>query len=515
MDKVGRGLAGVPREGGRPMNDGPRRAPARALVYAGAALALAPVGWWLVPVFVLNLAALSVRDLSIDLPEEAAVGPARPVSRVPWRLRFLTAVHPESRAQTEATWIAARAARLLEYRGVGSAALGCAWDVESCVTTGGRWRLSEGGHARLAAAYVRGDIDARSQFEGELIAWSCLKASSQPAHGGLAEACRARLLRQVPALGAELSPPGVVVAHYVEEWTQASGALVHAALASGALDCRGALSFLRLWIERDGFRAAELEASRSLAAGCADLPEGQFYLARAADVAGDAAEALNAYARSQPEQHAEAAFWQIDFLARQGRCEEAGGRLEEFVRRWPEASVPSRSSIAGRAACSLSAASRFYAPSSSGGRAPRVFEAESFRTRLEDGAAMAPDTLVADSQALHGRARVAERFGAVLAYGPYERLPYGRYRVSFFVKARGESLTGRIARLDVREDSDSWRPHLWSRTVRDRDLARSGYQRFDHEFTATHDGTFSIAVVTLMNDPVYFDRVELEHVDRQ
>jgi hypothetical protein len=148
------------------------------------------------------------------------------------------------------------------------------------------------------------------------------------------------------------------------------------------------------------------------------------------------------------------------------------------------------------------------------GEEPLVFEASGLKARYEDGMEMPSDTIVADADALHGRARRADRFGTVLAYGPYVRLPYGRYRVSLFVKARGDSLTGRIARLDVREDTDSWRPHDWSLTVRERELGRPGFQRFDHEFTSTGEGTFSIAVVTLMAGPVWFDRVELARVGR-
>src|SRR5439155_20854804 len=96
------------------------------------------------------------------------------------------------------------------------------------------------------------------------------------------------------------SPPWVVVGRYVEELTEAAGARFPAALASGTLDCRSGLDFLRRWIERGGFSAAQLGSSRSLAAACPDLPEARFYLARAADIAGDVVEASSAYARRQP-----------------------------------------------------------------------------------------------------------------------------------------------------------------------------------------------------------------------
>ena len=86
----------------------------RALRYVGVALFLALAGMWLMPAFVLNLAALSLRDLSIDLSDEPAAVPAPRMSRLPWGLRLLTVVRPGSRVQTDATWIAARAARLLE-----------------------------------------------------------------------------------------------------------------------------------------------------------------------------------------------------------------------------------------------------------------------------------------------------------------------------------------------------------------------------------------------------------------
>ena len=458
------------------MTDRTRGLSGRTIGRVGVALALVVVTWGAVPAFVLNLAALYVRDLSIGLPEDPGAASLLRGARVPWGVSLLPIVRLSSRAEPAAVWTVARAARLLEYRGLESATLGCAWAPESCVTAGGRLRLSDAGHERLASAYVRGEVKARSPLEGELIAWSCLKASAQPGRGSLIEACRARLVREVPAVAAVLSPTGVVmVGHYVDELTEASSVRLRAGLESHAIDCTAGLDFLRGWVRRDGFLQAQLFAARSLSDVCSGNSEAQFYRARAADLADLDLEASDGYQRSGAERHPEAAFWQVDFLTR-------------------HRAIPSEPDDSPRA------------------DPVRVYRAEALLARYEDGAAMGPDTVVADPDAPDGRSRRAARFGAVLAYGPYVNLPYGRYKVTFLVKARGGSLTGRIAQLVVREDSDAWRPYMWHRILRDADADGSAYQRFEHEFTSSGEGTVSVAVVTLTDGPVFLDRVEVERV---
>lgn len=432
--------------------------------------------WRAVPAFVLNLAALYVRDLSIALPEEPGAASPLRGARVPWGVRLLPVVRLSSRAEPAAAWTVARAARLREYRGLESATLGCAWAPELCTTAGGRLRLSDAGHERLATAYVRGGVTARSPLEGELIAWSCLTASAQAGRGSLLEACRARLVREVPAVAAVLSPAGVImVGHYVDELTEASGGRLRAGFESRAIDCTAGLDFFRGWVRREGFLQGQLSAARSLADACSGNSEAQFYRARAADLADLDLEARDAYSRSGAERHPEAAFWQIDFLMR-------------------HRAIPSEPDASRR-------------PDS-----VRVYRAETLLARYEDGAAMGPDTVVADATAPDGRSRRATRFGAVLAYGPYVNLPYGRYRVTFLVKAPGGSLTGRIAQLVVREDSGAWRPYAWHRTLREDDVEGSAYKRFEHEFTSSGEGTVSVAVVTLTNSEVFLNRVEVERV---
>lgn len=469
-------MAGVGGEGGQVIAEHGRGLSGQAIGRVSVALALVVATWWAVPAFVLNLAALYVRDLSIALPEEPGAASPLRGARVPWGVRLLPVVRLSSRVEPAAVWTVARVARLREYRGFESATLGCAWAPELCTTAGDRLRLSDAGHVRLATSYVRGGVEARSPVEAELIAWSCLKASAQPGRGSLLDACRARLVREAPAVAAVLSPSGVtVVGHYVDELTEASGGRLRAALESRAIDCAAGLDFLRGWVRRDGFLQAQLSAARGLADECPGNSEAQFYRARAADLAGLDVEARDAYSRSGVERHPEAAFWQIDFLLRH------------------------------RAISSAPAASPRANPT-------RVYRAEDLLARYEDGAAMGPDTIVADPDAPEGRSRRAARFGAVLAYGPYVNLPYARYKVTFLLKARGGSLTGRIAQLVVREDGGAWRPYVWHRLLRDDDVGGSAYKRFEHEFTSSGEGTVSVAVVSLTDGPVFLDRVEVERV---
>lgn len=470
--------------------------------------------WRLLPALTLNLGALYLRDLAIDLPDQPIVVPTppAPASAVPWVVRALPAAGEGTASESEGTWLVARAVRLLEYRGLSSAGIGCAWNPRACTDVAGAVRLSDAGHAALAEGFASGRVRARSRLEAELLAWSCLKASSRSGDATLVERCQPRVGKGQTDAAAALSPTGIAFGEYVDELNEATGARFSAALASKTMDCRAGLGFLRRWIARDEFRGTQLTASRSLSEACPDLAEVQFYRARAADLAGVPAEASGAYALSAPDQHPEPAFWQVDFLARQGSCDDARSRRAAFLRTWPQAADPFRASPGSTRLCA-SAASR-PDESTPHGAARRVFGAETFPARFEDGAPMSADSIEADASASGGRARRAATFGAVLAYGPYLRLPYGRYRVSFFVKARGESLTGRVARLDVREDSDVWRPSVWRRTLRGRDVDVSTYRRFEHEFTSTGDGLFSIAVVSLATSAVYFDRLELERVER-
>jgi hypothetical protein len=364
---------------------------------------------------------------------------------------------------------------MLEYRGFSSRAVGCSWIPSACFEGAAGIRLSAVGQALVVGAYVNGRLDVETPMEAELMAWSCLSDSARSGDSWTTARCRARLAGAHPEAAVILSPDGVVFGEYVDELNDASGARLGSALVARALDCQSGLSFLRRWIHRDGFQSSQLPAATSLAEGCTGLAEAQFYFARAADVNGREGEARAAYARSEAERHPEAAYWQDDFLARQGERTATG-----------VTAIPNPRD-----------------------RSPRLFSAEQLLARFEDGTPMAADTLVDVDEAGRTKARRASKLGAVLAYGPYIGLPYGRYRVTFFVRTASASPSARIVRLDVREDSASWRSYSWSRIIHGSEINGPAYQRFDHEFTSTGEGSFSIAVVTLTNDPVFFDRVEL------
>lgn len=446
-----------------------------------AAVLLILVACRLAPVFVLNLGALYLRDLVLDSPSEHVMGPVSAEARVPWVVREMPLVASSSSLSTRAIWLVARTARLLEYRGASSRTIGCAWNPRACTDTVNGVRLSAAGHAALARAYADGRLSAGTPMEAEIMAWSCLTDAAGSGDTSTAQRCQSRLAAEYPVVAAALSETAVVFGEYVDELNESSGARLGAALASRNLDCRGGLGFLRRWIRRDGFQPAQFAASASLAGACPGMAEAQFYLARAADVGGRAEDAGSAYARSEAAQHPEAAFWQADFLARHA-AQAADLPMSTETQRT---------------------------------EASRLFDAAVLPARLEDGTSMTADTLVVDEAVARTKARRASSFGAVLAHGPYVRLPYGRYRVSFFVRAGGARPSARTVRLDVREDSDSWRPYVWSRIVLGRDVDGPIYRRFDHEFTSTGEGTFSIAVVALTRDPVFFERVEVAPLGRE
>lgn len=448
----------------------------RVIFAAAGLVSLALVTWLLAPLFVLNLGALFLRDLALDPPSERITAAAPAETRVPWVVRAMPLVRTNARASVDGIWLVARTARMLEYRGLSSRGIGCAWNPPACADSVAGIRLSAAGHAALARAYADGRLSAGTLMDAEIIAWSCAIHAAQSGDSSTAARCRTRLAGEFRDVAVVLSEAGVVVGEFVDELSDASGARLGAALASHHIDCGGGLSFLRRWIRRDGFQPGQLAASSSLASACPDLAEAQFYVARAADVSGRPEETGAAYARSEPARHPEAAFWHADFLARHG-----------------QPIVP------GPVAGSMPADGQ-------------QFDAAALLARFEDGTPMLADTLITDVDVAHTKARRGSAFGTVLAHGPYLRLPAGRYRVSFFVKAAGATPSARIARLDVREDSDSWRPYLAQRVLLGRDFTGSGYERFDQEFTSTGEGTFSTAVVTLTSAQVFFARVELTRI---
>lgn len=408
-------------------------------------------------------------------------------------------------ARLKGIWAGMRYARLLERRGLSSDQVGCAWDPSTCVVAENLTRPSPSAEQALVRGFVDGRIAIRSRLDAELLALACLRVAAMPDASTLARGCRDRLAFQWPDLVPALDGTALVVGEYADELTVTSARRLADALSGDEAACGAGRAFLRSWITARGFSTDQIDAAAALVSRCQAGDELALYYARAADLAGRPADARVAYEQAGPDRHGEVAFWHAEFLIRTDTCGAAAAAVDRFSRefRSPVSAAHLQATLAAR--CGMAAPSR----SAACGDQSWIWRAAELPARAEDGVALSPETIVPDAGAPSGQTRRATRFGTVLAFGPYVRLPYGQYRATFVLRAAGASLTGRVARLDVREDTNGWRPLLRSRIVRGRQIDPRGYSRFEDTFTVTGEGIVSFAVVTLTGEPVWFDRIEL------
>ncbi len=362
-----------------------------------------------------------------------------------------------------------------------------------CRVEAGRLALTGAGHAALARAAEGGQVRGHTRAEWEVLAYSCLQATSA------APGCRQRIAQGAPDLAPLLMGDGLYVAASVPELTQASGADLPSLLDDGHVACDDALRFLRGWVNASGFLAAQAPAAEAAAQHCAGQPELELYRARALDLAGLAAG--TAYDAAGFEQHPEAAFWRLDYLARRGQCAGAVAAAQALTARWPAA--------AGGLYLSAAWQQCAHAPPAACTGATQVWPAEDLLAQASDGSDLGRQNIVADAAAADGQARHSSAFGTVLAYGPYVDLPYGRYRATFVLRAQPLAGYSPVARLVVRSDYADWRTYLWSTEAVSAAASGEAYRRLSYEFTHPGEGAVSVAVVALTSQPVWVDQVEI------
>lgn len=461
----------------------------------------------------LNLTVLYLRDLSLS-PPYLLSSDRLAAHRKGFLLanRLLARLPSTRQTEVQMLWLSARVARQLESRGESSGEVGCAWNPAVCRQSDDNTRLYDHGHGQIAEAYAAGQIQVHIPLERELVAYSCLRALEQTTSIDAGRAC----LERIATAWSEMAPlakrTGVYVARYVSELTLMSSAYLGRLMDKKVLTCRDALGFLRGWIGVDGFNVAQVEGARIAAQHCPDVPELQFYHARAADLAGFWAQARDAYEKAAPAFHPEVAFWQIDFLARSGDCAGAIASSQAYLQTWPEAGNGLQLSTGLRTCCTEQAGCPSVITSRSCANRLLVFEAQDLYSRFAESDIRLHDNIVEDMSASGGLARRSQRFATFVAFGPYTQLPYGRYRVTFYIKAEGPVPRGKLAKIDVRVDYADWRLYFWSGEVVTSQVTGASYKAFTHEFTHTGEGYASVAVLSLTDDPVWVDRVDVEDV---
>ena len=489
----------------------------RVVLSVGLGLAALLLAFRAVLAGVPNLAALYWRDVSLPAPARPAVtqlAAHRHAFRATGRF-----VPPSGRTAVDMLWFSTRLARQLEGRWEESAEVGCAWDPGACEQVGRNTRLSPRGHAQIATAFVQGQLEGHTPLDRELIVYSCLKVLESPGVTQAGEICLERLGARWPEMSPLATRSGLYVARHVPELTALNSVTLGQLLDQEKLTCEEALGFLRDWVRGDGFIPAQLESAGMAAAGCPDSAETQLYYARAADLASQRDQARTAYATVGPAVHPEAAFWQIDFLARSGDCAGAVANSQAYLQTWPDGEQGLRLSSALRACCADHGGCPESVTAEICASQPMVFEAEDLLSRFAESEVIVEDNFYPDADASEGLARRSQRVHTFVAYGPYISLPYGRYRVTFYLKAEGSGAWAiypdLVARLDVRVDYTDWRTHFWSSRVFKSQAVSDDYQMLAHEFTHSGEGYVSIAVLALTDQALWVDRVEVEDVSCQ
>jgi len=486
----------------------------------------------LFPMLASNLAMIYLQDLSMPLPLTQGVGTTtRMVHKSSYELALqsLAWLPRSSGSDTQMLWTATRIARQLEVNGDSSRGVICGWNPDLCQPVGDNLRLSADGHLRIAMAYTAGRVIGNTVLEKELVALSCLTMVMRPAWIRVGEACLSRAAKDWPKM---ILAPNILAGRYsivtdsvdlyvardVSELNKANSVYLENLLTEEPLSCQGAIDFLRRWIALGGFSEDQTEGIRMTLDHCPGTVELWYIYAKASELAGFSVQARNYYEKAGESlnAHQEAYFGWVDFLARSGECTRAVAKAQEYVRLWPDVGNGLYLSLALTECRDKLAVLRDSYPSIQSVKPCVGYQIEYQAKDLSAHNQGVPvDNIVSDPAASDSLARRSEQSGMAVAYGPYINLPYGKYRISFFIKAEGVALTQKVALIDVRADAVDWRSMFWRREIMGAEVTGSSYDRFSYGFVHTGEGAVSVAVISLSDNPVSVDRVVFEDVSCQ